>query len=602
MITATAWVRRGAAAPNPVKYQVDEDEMMRISKLAKDQLSDAKTSLGEAQNGNGNGKNHDDDENMNDEGNAPEPRSEEKKSKGSSKKGTKSTNSDTIDIHDEDLKEFDLEHYDSDPVDSDGEPATMFGNVQSLVYHAPGEKDPYLTLPENEKDFSDDEREELQIMPTDNLLLTGKLEDEVAHLEVYVYEDQAENFYVHHDIMLPGVPLCLEWLDFPVGGPAQAGRDSGNFVAIGTMEPDIEVWDLDVVDSLYPNAILGQGGQKSDASKKKKKKRSTKANDAYHVDSVLALAANSQHRNLLASGSADQTIKLWDLQTTQCARSYNDCHNDKVCALDWNPSEATVLLSGSYDRSVLAADLRIADTKNGSAKWKVSSDVESVKWNPHDSNYFFVTTDNGMVYYYDARNAPTSSSSSSLSKPVWMLQAHDSDIPAFDVNPRIPGFLATGSTDRTVKLWHVDPAKGPSMVVSRQIDDVGKVFNVEFAPDDAVAFRLSVGGSKGVARIWDTSTNPAVRRAFTDRLGNSTSENIQERMIGTNVDDEASDEDEEEQRETIGKENIGDLRGKGEDDDDDDEDDDEDEDDEDENEDDDDDEEDEDEHMDDDKP
>jgi hypothetical protein len=40
---------------------------------------------------------------------------------------------------------------------------------------------------------------------------------------------------------------------------------TGNFVAIGTMEPYINIWDLDVIDCLEPAATLG-----------KKKKRSKK--------------------------------------------------------------------------------------------------------------------------------------------------------------------------------------------------------------------------------------------------------------------------------------------------------------------------------------
>ena len=38
MITAALWVRRGAAAVFPEKYDVNEDELARISKLAKLQL------------------------------------------------------------------------------------------------------------------------------------------------------------------------------------------------------------------------------------------------------------------------------------------------------------------------------------------------------------------------------------------------------------------------------------------------------------------------------------------------------------------------------------------------------------------------------------
>jgi len=48
MITATAWVPRGFAAPFPSKYVFDDDEYERISKLAKLQLDDAKEELEEA--------------------------------------------------------------------------------------------------------------------------------------------------------------------------------------------------------------------------------------------------------------------------------------------------------------------------------------------------------------------------------------------------------------------------------------------------------------------------------------------------------------------------------------------------------------------------
>ena len=41
---------------------------------------------------------------------------------------------------------------------------------------------------------------------------------------------------------------------------------SGNYVALGTMEPEIQIWDLDVVNTIEPAYVLA--GQK----KKKKKK------------------------------------------------------------------------------------------------------------------------------------------------------------------------------------------------------------------------------------------------------------------------------------------------------------------------------------------
>ena len=408
----------------------------------------------------------------------------------------------------------------------------MFGNARSLAYHQSNDEDPYITMQENEED---EEREDLQVLGSDNMVIAAKVEDEVAHLEIYVYEDEVDNLYVHHDIMLPAIPLCVEWLDLPVGKGTADVNSKGNFVAVGTFDPDIELWDLDTIDSMYPNAILGQGGEetKTENADKKKRKKSKKANDYYHVEAVLSLAANKQHRNLLASSSADKTVKLWDLTTQKCAKSYSR-HSDKVCSIAWHLKEATVLLSGSYDRTLVAADLRATDTTNV-PRWGVESDIETVAWNPHDPNYFYVTTESGMMHYHDLRNAPTSPETS---KPVWTLQAHGESISSFDINPAIPGFLATGSTDKEAKLWNVQPT-GPSMVVSRNLG-VGKVFTTKFGPDPEVAFRLAVGGSKGNVQIWDTSTNAAVRNAFAHRVGPMTGK---ERLVG--VDEDSSDSEDE---------------------------------------------------------
>jgi periodic tryptophan protein 1 len=503
MITATAWVPRGFAAPFPTKYTFDEEEFKRIAELAKIQLDDANEDLEDARKeaAGRNGREVMKEEDGSD-GEAP---TKTLKSKGSVRTNhfyCPAANILPPRDEDDDLKEYDLEHYDDDvekDKEDEGMGMGMFGNVKSLAYHASNEDDPYITMKDNEEE--DEDREKLQILATDNMLLAAKVEDEVAHLEIYVYEDEADNLYVHHDIMLPAIPLCVEWLDLPVGKSNVEKDSRANFVAVGTFDPNIEIWDLDTIDCMYPNAILGQGGEGNNTGsdglkkkEKKKKKKSKKANDDFHVDAVLSLAANRHHRNLLASSSADKTVKLWDLNTTRCAKSYAH-HTDKVCSLAWHPKESTVLLSGSYDRTVVAADMRAPDAK--APRWGVESDVETVRWDPHDPNFFYISTENGIIHYHDVRKAPADPAAS---KPVWILQAHDESVSAFDINPVIPGFMATGSTDKKVKLWNIQPS-GPSMVVSRDLD-VGKVFSTVFAPDEEVGFGLAVAGSKGVVQIW----------------------------------------------------------------------------------------------------
>ena len=424
----------------------------------------------------------------------------------------------------------------------------MFTSARSLAYHADNSEDPYITFPSRlnralDEDVDEDEdeleeREEMQILPTDNLLVAGRVEDEVAHLEVYVCENGMANLYVHHDIMLPAVPLAVEPVSFPVGERA-GDKESGNYVAIGTMESDIEIWNLDLVDSMYPDAVLGQNKQPG-APQPKIDTASLLAlgQGYYHTDAVLALASNQQHPHLLASGSADNTIKLWDLHravsddesgAVKAASTYFH-HTDKVCALDWHPVESTVLLSGSYDQTVVASDMREgagADSANtAKRRWYVDSDVESVAWNIHDPNYFFVSTESGMLYYFDARNVPANGDRKGEGS-VWRLQAHSSALTSFAICPHAPGLVATGSDDKAVKVWNMNIArpskedgkshksarKAPQLLQSNTSLAVGRVFSVQFQPDfdpSEPTLPLAIGGSKGVAKVWDVAENKGV--------------------------------------------------------------------------------------------
>lgn len=65
--------------------------------------------------------------------------------------------------------------------------------------------------------------------------------------------DSEANLYVHHDIMLPAFPLAVAWLDCDPAGL----RAAANMAAVGSYDTGIEIWDLDVLDSVEPAAVLG---------------------------------------------------------------------------------------------------------------------------------------------------------------------------------------------------------------------------------------------------------------------------------------------------------------------------------------------------------
>ena len=60
---------------------------------------------------------------------------------------------------------------------------------------------------------------------------------------------------------------------------------------------------------------------------------------------------------IVATGSADKTIALWDLRNFDQKLHSLESHKDAIINLQWHPQDVSILASSSYDRRICMWDL-----------------------------------------------------------------------------------------------------------------------------------------------------------------------------------------------------------------------------------------------------
>ncbi|RVE52054.1 hypothetical protein evm_003332 [Chilo suppressalis] len=440
LVSCMHFVRRGIAKAVPEKIELTEKELETIIKQTADELRITE---------------------------AGEDVSDEDEEAGASAPREPPSNPDD---------EFDFENYDTEDTSN----PIGIGSVATLPNLGDLSENVQIRTEGPDSDEEDD-----IIKATDNLLLVGHVESDASVLEVYIFNKDEGSFYVHHDIILPWFPLCIEWLSHDPSDP-----QPGNLCALGGMDPVIQVWDLDIENCLEPAFKLG---------KKPNKKKKTKR--VGHKDAVLDLSWNRNFSHVLASGSADNTVLLWDLDqgSPHTKLSYFD---DKVQSVQFHPLEAQTLLTGSCDGNARVTDCRQPEAHRS---WKLPPEIERVTWDRQKPYCFAMSNNEGKVAYVDCRQ----------DEPLWTITAHEKEVTGLILSEQMPGMMITVSTDGKLKTWDIT-STGP-VQASESTTRVGATLCGAVCPDAPLSIAIGGDNKECCVQMIDLTDSEQVMNRFGSR-------------------------------------------------------------------------------------
>jgi WD40 repeat protein len=211
-----------------------------------------------------------------------------------------------------------------------------------------------------------------------------------------------------------------------------------------------------------------------------------------HSDGVISVAY-SPDGSTLATGSADDTAKVWDVGTGTLLHSLEG-HGDVVISVAYSPDGST-LATASRDGSA-----RVWDVGTGELLHSLdghSDGVISVAYSPDGST---LATGSG-----DGIRAPIGSRDSTAK--VWdvgtgtllhSLEGHSHYINSVAYSPD-GSTLATASFDDTAKVWDVDTG---ALLHSLEVHS-NRLLSVAYSPDGST---LATGSIDSTAKVWDVGT------------------------------------------------------------------------------------------------
>ena len=188
---------------------------------------------------------------------------------------------------------------------------------------------------------------------------------------------------------------------------------------------------------------------------------------------------------ILASGSDDDTIRIWDLTwnawRTRSIRTLRG-HKKDVEAVAWSP-DGTLLASGSRDRTV-----RLWNPDNGTNTAILrghTGTVKTVAWSP-DGTLLASGSSDDTIRIWDPADTDS---------PLYILDGHTASVNTLAFHPT-ESLLASGSSDDTIRLW--DPATG-----AHKATLTGHKYGVNTLAWNSDGSLLVSGGIDDTIRLWE---------------------------------------------------------------------------------------------------
>eukprot|EP01012_Entosiphon_sulcatum_P007128 TRINITY_DN1354_c0_g1_i1.p1 TRINITY_DN1354_c0_g1~~TRINITY_DN1354_c0_g1_i1.p1 ORF type:complete len:434 (-),score=85.61 TRINITY_DN1354_c0_g1_i1:40-1341(-) len=337
--------------------------------------------------------------------------------------------------------------------------------------------------------------EDTVLRESDFLLVAAKHQfdqsGEENQAEVYTYDSENDSLFIRNSFVLPEMPLCVTWIGLQMSSQYSSEdyavrQEFANFAAFGTMVPAIEIFNLDVQNAILPDHVLG-GCKKRDQNNQvwPKEQLAKKLMAGSHTDAILSMQWNMHQQTFLASGSADQTVKIWDLTTGECKLTMKN-NTAPVNNVRWN-HEGKTILTTSLDNT--ASVTNCLDPKER-IQIMLEGQPESAEWHPFNPSLFYVSTGNGEIALYEVRKHAT---------PLWKFHAHEKACSGLAIHPTVDGLIATGGQDQEVALWDIRQPDQPKPIARKNFK-MGDVLAVHWNRDDPTL--LGASGSKGKVLVW----------------------------------------------------------------------------------------------------